>query len=119
MFGNTREAGLITISDPGVDRPTLEIMTVQCVHCGGHFPLKPPKLIVERLTVLEAQFYEELGRKVRGFCQRCNGYVCGPGCAKCVPTEQLLENYEKGRAEDFRPIVSGWTPASEKSLILP
>lgn len=83
-----REAGLMIYSDPGADKPILEIMTVQCVHCGGHFSPKPGSGIV------------------RGFCQNCNGYVCGPGCAKCVPVEQLLENYEKGRDPDYRPIVS-------------
>lgn len=61
------------------------IDTLQCVHCGGHFEVRPGS------------------GKVRGFCQRCNGVFCGPGCAKCVPTEQLLENIEQGRPLDFVP----------------
>jgi len=86
-----REAGLITILDPGADRPVAEIPTLQCVHCGGHFPVQPGS------------------GKIRGYCTRCRGPVCGPKCAKCVPAEQLLENIEHGRELDFRPIVSGPT----------
>lgn len=86
-----RDQGLFVVSDPGADKPLLEQRTVQCVHCGGHYHPSPGS-----------------GR-VRGFCANCNGPVCGPGCAACVPLEQLLENYEKGRPLDFRPVV---VPAS-------
>lgn len=81
-----RECGLAIFLDPGADRPVLEIATAQCCHCGGHFPIQPGS-----------------GR-IRGFCMNCNGPVCGPGCEACVPTDLLLENMEKGRPEDFRPI---------------
>jgi hypothetical protein len=30
---------------------------------------------------------------------------CGRGCAACVPLEQYLENVEKGRPADYRPVV--------------
>jgi hypothetical protein len=83
-----REAGYITVSDPGADKPIFTAMTLQCVHCGGHW------------------FPEPGSGKVRGLCYACNGPICGPGCAKCVPTEVLLENYEKGRDLDYRPIVA-------------
>ena len=59
--------------------------TLQCVHCGGHWEVNPGS------------------GKLRGFCLRCNGPFCGPGCANCVPTEQLLENMEQGRPHDFTP----------------
>lgn len=81
------EGGLLVFHDPEADRPILEVKTLQCVHCGGHFPVCPGS-----------------GR-VRGFCQRCCGPVCGPGCAECVPTDLLLENLERGRPEGFRPVV--------------
>lgn len=84
---NKTEAGLITVSDPGADRPIAEAKTLQCAHCGGHWVPRPGS-----------------GR-VRGWCQNCQGPVCGPGCAACVPEEQLLENIEAGRPLDFRPIV--------------
>ena len=74
-----RQAGEITISDPGSDKPLSTEATLQCVHCGRHFRLQPGS-----------------GR-VRGFCSRCNGPVCGPDCAECVPAEQQLENMEAGR----------------------
>lgn len=79
--------GLITISDPGSDSPISEVMTLQCKHCGGHFYPRPGS-----------------GR-VRGWCMNCNGPVCGPSCAECVPVEQYLENMEKGRPDNFRPTV--------------
>lgn len=77
--------GQMTIIDPGADKPIREIGTAQCKHCGGHFPIAPGS-----------------GR-LRGFCMRCNGPICGPGCAECVPEEQYLENMEKGRPDNFMP----------------
>jgi len=79
--------GLATWTDPGSDKPILEKRTVQCVHCGGHFIPEPGS-----------------GR-VRGFCFQCAGPICGPGCVECVPTDVYLENLEKGRPPDFRPII--------------
>lgn len=81
-----REAGLITITDPGSDKPFLEVPTRQCVHCGMHFP-----------------GYPDRGTK-RGYCFNCHGPICGPGCAECIPIEQWLDNVEAGRAPNFRPI---------------
>lgn len=81
------EAGLITVVDPGMDRPLSETPTMQCVHCGRHFAVCPGS------------------GKTRGWCMRCNGPICGPGCAACVPMEQQLANLERGRPLDFRPIV--------------
>lgn len=82
----SREAGYVAIVDPGSDKPILEARTLQCVHCGGHWVPRPGSGIE------------------RGFCTRCNGPVCGRGCAECVPAEQMLENIEQGRPLDFRPI---------------
>lgn len=82
-----REAGTIIISDPGSDKPILEVATIQCVHCGRHWVPSPGS-----------------GR-TRGFCMNCSGYICGPDCQNCVPTEQMLENIEAGRPLDYRPIV--------------
>ena len=81
------EHGLIIISDPEKSRP-IEIATLQCVHCGAHWKVQPGS------------------GKRRGFCSRCNGPVCGPKCAECVPAEQQLENMEQGRDLLFRPIMS-------------
>lgn len=86
-----REAGLITVFSPDKDRPILETPTLQCVHCGRHWQVRPGS------------------GKTRGFCSNCNGPVCGPSCAKCVPQEQMLDNIESGLAAHFRPI-SGNVP---------
>lgn len=82
-----RAQGLLTISDPGSDRPLLEVGTLQCVHCG------------------QVWFPRPGSGRVRGFCRLCMGPVCGPGCAACVPNEVYLENIEKGRPLGFRPVV--------------
>ena len=82
-----KEAGRIVVTDPGADRPLLEVGTLQCCHCGGHWVASPGS-----------------GR-VRGYCQNCNGFVCGPGCAACVPTEQYLTNLESGLPVGHRPII--------------
>lgn len=86
----SRPAGFITIDDP--DRGLIHADTLQCVHCGGHWRVQPGS------------------GKIRGFCARCNGPVCGPACAKCVPVEQFCENVEAGRPHDWRPIMVGWEP---------
>ena len=84
--------GLVFITEPGSDKKILEVDTLQCCHCGGHFALRPGS------------------GNVRGFCARCNGPVCGPGCAACLPMEARLENAEAGRPADAAPriIVRGW-----------
>ena len=70
--------GQATYSDPGADQPIMQLKTLQCVHCGGHFIVMPGSGIV------------------RGWCMNCSGPICGPGCHDCVPTEVLLESMEKG-----------------------
>lgn len=74
-----RESGEITITDPGADKPIAVAGTLQCCHCGTHWIPQPGS-----------------GR-IRGWCSRCNGPVCGPGCAECVPHERQIENIEAGR----------------------
>jgi hypothetical protein len=94
-----REAGIITVTDPGIDRFIQEVGTLQCCHCQAHWTLKPGS------------------GNVRGFCFKCNGPVCGPKCAgKCVPAEQMLENMETGRSDDYMPIQSAvklWVPGDD------
>lgn len=85
-----RPHGYMMVSDP--EGGIIEADTLQCVHCGCHWQVKP-------------------GSKRRaGYCSGCNGPICGPKCQVCVPAEQQLENIEQGRPVDFRPIVSGWLP---------
>ena len=51
--------------------------TLQCVHCGSHF------------------ISRKGSGKIRGWCTRCNGPVCGPSCAVCTPFEKKLEMMEQ------------------------
>lgn len=83
------EHGLIIINDPGADKPILEAKTLQCCHCGGHWVSQPGS------------------GKVRGFCMNCNGPVCGPKCAECVPLEKWLDEVEGTRKPG--QISVGWT----------
>lgn len=62
--------------------------TVQCKHCGCHWTHQPGS------------------GKVRGWCCNCNGPVCGPQCAECLPFERWLENVEAGRPEKARRIIA-------------
>ena len=48
--------------------------------------------------------------KLRGFCQNCNGFVCGPACAECVPIERRIENIEAGRPENTPAPAKIWVP---------
>ena len=63
--------------------------TVMCVHCGGHWTVDPKHA------------------RGRGFCWHCNGAVCGPQCAECVPRERQLEILE---GTDTRTRVTVATP---------
>jgi hypothetical protein len=51
--------------------------TLQCVHCGNHF------------------ISMKGSGKIRGWCRRCNGPICGPKCHVCVPFEKQLEAMEQ------------------------
>lgn len=55
--------------------------TLSCVHCQGTWVVKKGS------------------GKMRGWCERCCGYVCGPPCSACVPAERRWENLEAGRPE--------------------
>ncbi len=98
MRKNTRlrPAGYVSIADP--DAAIIEEDTLQCVHCGCHWQVKPGS------------------GNVRGFCGKCNGPICGARCLECVPIERGLENLEAGRLEkvgDGRVLVAVskiWTP---------
>ncbi len=90
-----REAGVGTLIDPGSDKPIAEIGFLGCVHCGGQFPAPRFGMSPE----------DKASRIGRGFCMNCNGYICGKGCAECVPLEQYLSNLEQGRDPSFRPII--------------
>ena len=100
MRKNTRlrPAGYASIVDP--DLAIIEEDTLQCVHCGMHWQVKPGS------------------GNVRGFCGRCNGPICGAKCLECVPIERGLENMEAGRLEkvgDGRvsvPASKIWTPGT-------
>lgn len=63
--------------------------TLRCGHCGAHW-----EVVVG-------------SGRLRGFCSRCLGYVCGrPECmADCLTVEQRLENLEKGLPELTIPIT--------------
>lgn len=91
---NTREAGHVKIFCADGGR-VIEYGMSGCVHCGGQFP-------TPRMGTSDADKATRIGR---GFCQNCNGYVCSKGCEVCVPVDLLLENMEKGRPIDFRPII--------------
>lgn len=90
------EAGLMIFSTPDADSPTLEVPTVQCCHCGCHFP--HPRF--------DSTPEAKASRIGRGYCKRCDAYICGAGCMTCVHVEQLLENIEAGRELEFAPTVS-------------
>lgn len=88
-----RAAGYMSIVDP--ESPIVEADTLQCVHCGRHWKMKPGS------------------GNVRGFCFNCNGPVCGPKCAECVPASQMYDNLAAGRPANHRPVtgpVKIWLP---------
>ena len=86
MRSNTKLIPASTFTVTAPERPTLESDMLACVHCGSHFPINASS------------------GKTRGFCTRCNGPVCGPGCVECVPYEQWLENREQGKPDNHRPV---------------
>lgn len=93
-----RPHGFLEIADPDAPGGIICGETLQCCHCGGHWMIQPGS-----------------GR-IRGFCMRCNGPVCGPGCAECVPMERQLELAEAAAAGqvDAKPVSASvpklWIP---------
>lgn len=105
------EAGLMVFGELGSDKLIAEVMCYQCVHCGEQFPSKP-HLSSQVYGPAEAKKMQDAGKTMRGFCQNCNGPICGPNCAECVPEEQYLENIEYGRDPLFRPAFSSLSGAT-------
>lgn len=101
-----KEAGLIEYTELGAGQAHIVEKTAQCCHCGKHFTQKPLHKVVKPLTELEARVAEKEGKTIRGFCQNCNGPVCGPNCVDCVPMQQMLENLANGIDRKFRPIMA-------------
>lgn len=84
MFGKTnrKDSGAIVIDGQHVSS------TLQCVHCGSHHMVR-------------------VGSKVRrGFCTRCNGFVCGQfSCmVACIPFEAKIEYEEAINANNEKQI---------------
>lgn len=74
--------GFIVIATP---EGVINGETWQCCHCGKH------------------HVFRTESKRLRGWCQKCDGFFCGPTCEKCVPFEQWLENREAGRPDDWTP----------------
>jgi|SRR5580698_6438756 hypothetical protein len=78
------------IETPREGGPTIQHDLMACVHCGYVWEPKPGS-----------------GKK-RGFCYRCNGFVCGHAeCLKkgCVPQERWLEAMERGIDPSQMPVI--------------
>lgn len=70
-----RPKGNIVVAGPD---GTIEGDTLQCVHCGVHWVVRPGS-----------------GRR-RGFCTKCGGPTCGrQGCEFCIPLEKKFEAIER------------------------
>lgn len=94
-----KRSGTLISSDRDRDH-VVQSDTAQCCHCGWTWQHTPGS-----------------GR-IRGWCMRCMGFVCGPNCVagtNCITQEQILENIEAGRRLDTPPPVK----VSTSGLIIP
>ena len=97
----SKQAGEVTITDPGSDKKLLICGTLQCVHCGAHWIPSPGSGLV------------------RGYCGKCHGPICGANCVECVPKEQQLENMEAGRPANHKRNFVGQAGIGEvKTLVV-
>ena len=79
-------AGVGILNDPDLSHER-QIDFKQCVHCQTVWKVQPGS-----------------GR-LRGFCMRCNGPICGPSCMECRgPWEQQNEDIEAGRTPGSRVV---------------
>ena len=76
-----KESGFVTESDSDTDRVISRTATLQCKHCGATWIASPGS------------------ERIRGWCMKCHGPVCGPRCGACVPFERQMDNIEAGRPE--------------------
>lgn len=77
-----KESGTVIVT--GLEGRGVEFGTHQCVHCGGHFPIRPGS------------------GKIRGYCMNCGGFICGQKCLECVPHEKQIEAIETAGDEIVR-----------------
>lgn len=93
-FIPTKSAGELESIDLDSDRSERAPMA-RCVHCDYRWLFRPPN---------------SGGGHLRGWCQQCNGYVCGRKVCReqgCVTVEQRLRNCEAGLGwwSSFTPII--------------
>jgi len=72
---SSRPKGWSIVTTP--DGRSEECDTQMCVHCGKHWRVQPGS------------------GKVRGYCFKCMGPICGPKCVECYPREKQIEDMTK------------------------
>lgn len=96
MAARHEPKGYATIVEPG--RPTVELDSIACFHCGRVVFLK-----AEQYTVVDKR---KPGAKpldcgasqdIGGFCRVCMRSICGPCCdiGSCTPWEKQMEAMER------------------------
>jgi len=68
----------------GAGRGMFEVATIYCVHCGGHTIKNPERL------------------RPRGFCKKCNHYICDP-----CEAAKLAPDYVHRTIEELTILVQG------------
>lgn len=91
-----RAEGHYHIVDPDLPRGGLEIDTIQCTHCGGHFAMTP------RVDPTCAHGY--CGRCHHFICQRCADRMDRTG--RCQPWEREMAARES--RDRLRRAVEEW-----------
>lgn len=77
-----------------------ELDTLQCCHCGSHFPVRPGS------------------GKHRGFCMACSSTTCGrPQCDPCVHFMRRIEAAEAGMGVERMPVKASVPADVPKSHI--
>ena len=91
-----KPSGLVFVTGP--DGEIQEGETLSCVHC-------------------QHTWVKQTGSgKVRGWCEKCCGPICGPSCLECIPAELRWDNLESGKPELTPAVVKILVPAGVEGL---
>jgi len=81
-YSSLRPQSVWTIEDPDLPGGKVSGEMRHCVHCQGAWVHNP----------------QSHSGRIRGWCDHCKGYLCGPQCAECLgPAMKRIELIEAGK----------------------
>lgn len=95
-FTGKKASGYVVITDPTLKGGSITLETRMCAHCGFHGLYNPGNVKIYAKYAGHSNY-------INGVCMKCQGLTCmRKNCnIKCMPLEQKIELFEKGKLINF------------------